>query len=113
MTALDLFLFEEDMCINTCKHSIKRQHIIFSYAAVIASDWGKKMQPRTIYEFLFNSTGWETFICNYDTFPDIVITDKSRIRACVNAIARKYFRADRFHKFDIIGIQEQTHHGIP
>ena len=102
--ALNLLLFEKDMSINACEHALKGQHIIFRYAAVIALDWCEEMQFRAFFEFFFDFAGRKTFIRDKDAFPDIVVTDESRIGACVNAVSRKYFRAYRFHKFNVIGI---------
>ena len=104
--ALDLFLLEANMGIDAGEHALKGQHVIFRYAAVIAPDRCEEMQFRAFPEFLFNLAGREAFIRDYDAFPDIVVTDESRVRACVDAVAGEHFRIDRFHEFDVIGIQD-------
>ena len=105
--ALNLLLFEKDMSINACEHALKGQHIIFRYAAVIPLDRCEEMQFRAFPELLFDLAGRESFIRNYDAFSDIVVTDESRVGACVDAVAGKHFRTDWLHKLNVIGIQDR------
>jgi len=104
--ALDLLLFEEDVGINAGEHALKGQHIVFRYAAVIPFDRRKEMQLRAFLQFFFDPAGREAFVRDDDSFPDIVITDESRVGACVNAVAGEHFRTDRFHELNVIGIQD-------
>lgn len=88
------------------KKAYEGQHIIFRYAAVIPLGRRKEMQFRAFPELLFDLAGRKSFIRNYDDFSDIVVTDESRVGACVNAVAGKHFRTDWLHKLNVIGIQD-------
>ena len=63
------------------------------------------MQIRLSTEFFFDLAWRKAFVRNDDPSPDIVITDRCWIAVGIDTVLRKDFRTDRFHPFNIIGVE--------
>ncbi len=61
---------------------------------------------RALPELFFDSAGRKAFFRDYNAFPDIVVTDESRVGVCVDTVSGEHFRTDRIHELDVMGIQD-------
>ena len=66
------------------------------------------MKFRTFLEFFADLAWGKTLIRNYNTLPDIIVPDEGSIRRCINTVARKHFRAEWFHLFNVIRINHRN-----
>ena len=92
------------MVTNSIEYTIKSEHVIVADPGIISFDRREKMKIRPFAEFLDDTDRREAFVCDDDTALDVIVKDKRAVRNCINTVARKHLRTDRFHGFNVIGI---------
>ena len=93
------------MTFDAFKNTLERQHVIIGDPKIISFDRCQEMEFRSFGQFLFDLAGWKSLIGNDDSFSDVIITDKYRIRTRIDAVTWKDFGTHRFHLFYVISIQ--------
>ena len=99
---LDLFFLINDMAFDALKNTLERQHVIIGDPEIISFDRCQEVEFRSFGQFPFDLAGWESLIGNDDSFSDVIITDKCRIRTRIDAVTRKDFGTHRFHLFYVM-----------
>ena len=92
------------MITDPIEDAIKGEHVIVADPGIIPFDRCEEVKIRTIAQLLNDPDGREPFVRDNDAAPDIIIQDKRTIGDRIDAVAGKYLRADRFHGFDVVGI---------
>ena len=64
------------MVTDPFKDTVKGEHVVVSDPGIIPLDGREEMKIRAITQFLNDSDGWETLVCDNDAALDVIIQDK-------------------------------------
>jgi hypothetical protein len=96
----------ENVCVNQpFDDFIVFKHRVLGDPLVVSLDWRQKARLGPLFQQILDFVWRKALVRHNDPFPDVVVSDERWASACVDAVARKDFRADRFHELDVISIQ--------